>query len=78
MAKPKPKMAEVIPVKCTKCGSEKIKREEFSMHGKLGFMGPEMSIFAGTAVIRSSSSRVQSGFVRKCLSGYWHLMSSPR
>jgi predicted nucleic-acid-binding Zn-ribbon protein len=41
MAKPKPKMAEVIPVKCTKCGSEKIKREEFSMHGKLGFMGPD-------------------------------------
>ena len=41
MAKPKPKMAEVIPVKCTKCGSEKIKRDEFSMHGKLGFMGPD-------------------------------------
>ena len=41
MAKPKPKMAEVIPVECTKCGSEKIKRDEFSMHGKLGFMGPD-------------------------------------
>jgi predicted nucleic-acid-binding Zn-ribbon protein len=41
MTKPKPKTAEVIPVKCTKCGSEKIKRDEFSMHGKLGFMGPD-------------------------------------
>jgi predicted nucleic-acid-binding Zn-ribbon protein len=41
MAKPKPKSAEFVPTKCAKCGNEEIKREEFSMHGKLGFMGPD-------------------------------------
>jgi predicted nucleic-acid-binding Zn-ribbon protein len=30
-----------VPTKCAKCGNEEIKREEFSMHGKLGFMGPD-------------------------------------
>jgi predicted nucleic-acid-binding Zn-ribbon protein len=38
---PKTKRTEVSHTKCGKCGSEKIKREEFSMHGKLGFMGPD-------------------------------------
>lgn len=33
--------ADVIPTKCAKCGSEELKREEFSMHGKHGFMGPD-------------------------------------
>lgn len=32
---------EVVPVKCDKCGCGEIKWEEFSMHGKLGFMGPD-------------------------------------
>jgi predicted nucleic-acid-binding Zn-ribbon protein len=41
MAKPKPKKAEFGPTKCTKCGNEEIKQEAFSMHGKLGFMGPD-------------------------------------
>ena len=36
-----PSRAEVLPAKCAKCGSEELKRAEFSMHGKLGFMGPD-------------------------------------
>jgi predicted nucleic-acid-binding Zn-ribbon protein len=32
--------ADVIPKKCAKCGNEELKREEFSVYGKLGFMGP--------------------------------------
>lgn len=36
----KAKDVDTIPTKCAKCGSEEIKREEFSMYGKLGFMGP--------------------------------------
>jgi len=38
---PKVKKAGVIPNKCGRCGDEQIKHEEFSMHGKLGFMGPD-------------------------------------
>ena len=36
----KPKKAEAVPTKCTICGDEDLKHEEFSMYGKLGFMGP--------------------------------------
>ena len=32
---------EVVPTNCIKCGCGDIKWEEFSMHGKLGFMGPD-------------------------------------
>lgn len=42
---PKTKRAEVIPSKCAKCGSEKIKKKEFSMHGKLGFLGPDYRFY---------------------------------
>jgi len=32
---------EVATTKCKRCGSTDIQHEEFSMHGKLGFMGPD-------------------------------------
>lgn len=32
---------EAIPTKCTRCGSDRLKHQEFAMHGKLGFMGPD-------------------------------------
>ena len=34
-----PSRAEVIPKKCARCGSERINREELSMHGRWGFLG---------------------------------------
>jgi predicted nucleic-acid-binding Zn-ribbon protein len=36
----KPKKTDVIPKECAKCGNEELNREEFSVYGKLGFMGP--------------------------------------
>jgi predicted nucleic-acid-binding Zn-ribbon protein len=36
-----PTREDVVPTKCAKCGCGNIKWEEFSMHGKLGFMGPD-------------------------------------
>ena len=36
----KSKEPEVTPKKCPRCGEEDMKHEEFSMYGKLGFMGP--------------------------------------
>jgi len=36
-----PNRADSIPTKCAKCGSEQIKRAQFSMYGKLGFLGPD-------------------------------------
>jgi predicted nucleic-acid-binding Zn-ribbon protein len=32
---------DVIPTKCSKCGNLDLDHGEFSMHGKLGFMGPD-------------------------------------
>jgi hypothetical protein len=32
---------ETIPTECKRCGAQDLKHEEFSMHGKLGFMGPD-------------------------------------
>lgn len=37
----KPGKEDVIPARCKRCGGEKFKHDEFSMHGKLGFMGPD-------------------------------------
>jgi predicted nucleic-acid-binding Zn-ribbon protein len=37
----RPKRDDVIPSKCEKCGSEQLEHWEFSMHGKLGFLGPD-------------------------------------
>lgn len=34
-----PGKPDVIPIKCARCGSERIRREELAMHGKWGFMG---------------------------------------
>jgi predicted nucleic-acid-binding Zn-ribbon protein len=36
-----PTREELAPTKCAKCGCVDIRHEEFSMHGKLGFMGPD-------------------------------------
>jgi len=36
-----PNRADWVPTKCAKCGSEQIKRAQFSMYGKLGFLGPD-------------------------------------
>ena len=36
-----PKKAEVIPTKCGKCSSDQVVRQEVTMYGKLGFMGPD-------------------------------------
>ena len=34
-------ISEFAPDKCARCGNEKLKHEELSMDGKLGFLGPD-------------------------------------
>ncbi|MFA5374735.1 MAG: hypothetical protein WC455_03140 [Dehalococcoidia bacterium] len=36
-----PKNINVIPTKCGRCSSEQVERQEMTMYGKLGFMGPD-------------------------------------
>ncbi len=37
----KPKKTRDLPTRCAKCGHEQLRQEALSMHGKLGFMGPD-------------------------------------
>jgi len=30
-----------VPTKCPRCGSKELKHEEFSVHGKVGIVGPD-------------------------------------
>ena len=36
-----PKKAGTVPTECGKCSSSQVERQEMTMYGKLGFMGPD-------------------------------------